>query len=94
MINLEKNNFNNSKDGQLDIDFEKGEINADFERANKIIKELNTKYPFAELRIEYIGNKQYLVGDTLIKERDLDKKFKTTHDAYKPSEKEQWYDRL
>lgn len=91
-MNLEKNIIN-QKDGQLNIDFSQEDSSLDFERANKVLEELNTKYPYAKLFVEYKGNGKYFVSDSFVEEKDLEHKFKITNDVYKPEKNEKWYDK-
>ena len=78
---------------QLNIEFGQDNSVADFERANKLLEDLNIKYPYAKLLFIYKGNGQYDLNGLVVKEEDLEDKFRTTNDVYKPDEKERWYDK-
>ena len=90
MNNLESNN---KKEIQLDINFETDKNDLDKERPARLIDDLNERYPYAKLIVEYLGNNQYKVGGDIVKEKDLKEKFRVTNEIYKPDENEKWYDK-
>lgn len=90
MNNLE---LNNKKEIQLDINFETDKNDLDRERVARLIDDLNEMYPYAKLRVEYLGNDEYRVGEEIVKEKDLKEKFRVTNEIYKPDENEKWYDK-
>jgi len=94
MTSLEQYHIN--KDSQLDIDFKASEPSSDQERANKLLEDLNLKYPNAKLIVSYKGNNEYSISGKIFNKRELEKEFKSvdrinTEDDDKKNEGLDWY---